>query len=213
MEDWVMESVFHSWRILSENPSKEEFRASRELTSVKGTWTLRAKQRQAWNRELGGVWSLTVSRTLVFKMSLYYNVLDSLIHLTPARSGAMVVFSGETAETLESQGRARDWVSQETMSLSSWSTYFSRASFSGSRIYFEGVELKKLRNDKVILGRTTEKKIFGRKLQESGFGVKQGIYHSLEQSKTGAGSGLPVAEAKQNWAVSQQFLNWVGGCI
>lgn len=29
MEDWVMESVFHSWRILSENPSKEEFRASR----------------------------------------------------------------------------------------------------------------------------------------------------------------------------------------
>lgn len=150
---------------------------------------------------------------LVFKMSLYYNVLDSLIHLTPARSGAMVVFSGETAETLESQGRARDWVSQETMSLSSWSTYFSRASFSGSRIYFEGVELKKLRNDKVILGRTTEKKIFGRKLQESGFGVKQGIYHSLEQSKTGAGSGLPVAEAKQNWAVSQQFLNWVGGCI
>lgn len=47
---------------------------------------------------------------LVFEKTLYNNVQDSLIPLTPTRSWAVVVFSVEAAETLKSQGRAYAWV-------------------------------------------------------------------------------------------------------
>lgn len=44
-------------------------------------------------------------------MTLYSTVLDFLILLTPATSGAVVVFSGGAAATLKIQGRAHDRVS------------------------------------------------------------------------------------------------------
>lgn len=44
-------------------------------------------------------------------MTLYSNVLDSLIPLTPARAGAVMVFNGGAAETFKIQGKTHDWVS------------------------------------------------------------------------------------------------------
>lgn len=51
------------------------------------------------------------SFVLVFKMTLYNIVLDSLIPLTPTRSGAVVVFNGGVAEAFKSQGRVHDGIS------------------------------------------------------------------------------------------------------
>lgn len=55
------------------------------------------------------------------------------------------------------------------------------------------------------------KQIFGWKFQESGFGVKQGIYHSLELSKTDAGSGLPVVDRGQAELGCQSAVPKPGG--